>query len=120
MSNTTASNVTAHLPTPDHECRVRAHAYLVELIGARSYTLTWDSTHRLQGHVRMGGSDLVVIAARDASHHPIVLSGPSWDAVRRCPGPQRRGLVASCAITDRAALVSALESDEQALSALAA
>jgi hypothetical protein len=63
----------------------------------------------------MGSRELVVIAARDAAHDPVVLTSPSWDAVRRSPGAHRRGLLDACAITDRTHLVCVLESDEQML-----
>ena len=96
-------------------CRARAHAYLVNLIGARAHTLTWDSTHCLQGHVHLAGGELVMIAPRDGSHEPVVLTEPVWDAVRRCPGEQRRELIRACAITDTARLDSALESCHTAL-----
>ena len=112
MSNTSSTSVNAHHTSPDRECRARAHAYLAELIGARSATLTWDSTHCLQGHVHLGCCELVVIAPRDASHVPVVLTAPNWDAVRRSADDQRRALIAAWAITDRASLASVLGSDE--------
>lgn len=112
MSNTRSTNTNAHSTSPDRECRARAYAYLVELIGARPATLVWDSTHRLQGHMHLGCRELVVIAPRDAEHEPIVLTEPSWDAVRRSAADQRRALIRSCAITDHAGLVSILESEE--------
>lgn len=108
MSNTSSTAVNAHHTSPDRDCRARAHAYLVELIGTRPADLTWDSTHCLQGHVRVGCCELVLIAPRDASHVPVVLTAPNWDAVRRSQGDQRRALIASWAITDRASLCSLL------------
>jgi hypothetical protein len=92
----------------NRQCRARAYTYLAGLIGDRPHTVTWDSTHCLQGHVQVGRSQLVVIAPRDASHAPVVLTEPSWDAVRRCPGEDRRNLIRSCAITDGSRLASAL------------
>ena len=118
MSNTLSTRVNAQPAAPDHECRARAYAYLVELIGDRPETLTWDSTHRLQGHVHVGCCDLVVIAPRDALHEPLVLTASSWDAVRRSSAGQRRELLDTCAITDQSALASVLESDELAMYAL--
>ncbi len=115
MSNTTSASATAHHTSPDRECRARAYAYLVELIGARPETVTWDSTHCLQGRVHLGCRELVVIAPRDDEHQPIVLTEPSWEAVRRSPTDQRRGLIHSFAITDHAGLVSVLESDDLSL-----
>jgi hypothetical protein len=120
MSNTVATSIRAQQESTNGACRARAHAFLVELVGNRPHTLTWDSTHCLQGHVHIGCRELVVIAARDAAHNPVVLTTPSWDAVRRSPGAQRRELLASCTITDRAHLVYVLESDEQMLWAPAA
>ena len=116
MSNTPSTSVNAHRTSRDRECRARADAFLVELIGARPATVTWDSTHCLQGHVHIGCCELVVIAPRDASHVPMVLTAPDWDAVRRSSGDQRRGLIASWAITDRASLASALVSHDLSLS----
>jgi hypothetical protein len=92
----------------NRQCRARAYAYLAGLIGNRPHTVIWDSTHCLQGHVHVGLSALVVIAPRDASHEPVVLTEPSWAAVRRCPGEERRNLIRSCAITDSSRLASAL------------
>jgi hypothetical protein len=120
MSNTAATNATSQKTSADSECRARAYAFLLELIGVRPHTITWDSTHCLQGHVHIGTCELVVIAARDAAHDPVVLTSPSWDAVRRSPGAQRRGLLSACAITDRAHLECVVESDEQMLWAPAA
>jgi hypothetical protein len=110
MSNTSSSNVSARHTSPDVECRARADAYLNGLIGSSHQSVTWDATYRLQGHVQLGSNELVVIAPRDAAHEPVVLTAPGWDAVRRSSGDQRRGLIASCAITDHAGLLSALES----------
>ena len=120
MSNTAATSTSNQKTSAEGECRARAYAFLLELIGARPHTVTWDSTHCLQGHVHMGSRELVVIAARDAAHDPVVLSSPSWDAVRRLPGAQRRGLLTACAITNRLRLAFVLESDEQMLWAPAA
>ena len=57
----------------NRQCRARAYTYLAGLIGDRPHTVTWDSTHCLQGHVQVGRSQLVVIAPRDASHPPVVV-----------------------------------------------
>ena len=115
MSNTVATSTLAQQESTNGACRARAHAFLVELASGRPHTLTWDSTHCLQGHVHIGCRELVVIAARDAAHDPVVLASPSWDAVRRSPGAQRRELLASCSITDRAHFAGVLELDEQML-----
>ena len=89
MSNSISTSGSVHHTDSDPECRARAYAYLVELIGARPETLTWDSTHCLQGHAHVGQRDLVVIAPRDATHRPIVMTEPGWDAVRRSIADQR-------------------------------
>jgi hypothetical protein len=108
MSNTISTSTNASSKSSDQACRARAYVYLVELIGAHPATLTWDSTHCLQGHVHLECGELVVIAPRDATHKPVVLTAPNWDAVRRSLGDQRRELIESCAITDYAGLESAL------------
>jgi len=100
MSNSTSND--------NRPCRARADAYLAGLFGSRPHTVTWDSTHCLQGRVHAGSSELVVIAPRDAAHEPVVLTEPGWDAVRRCQGEQRRELIRSCAITNSFVLASAL------------
>jgi hypothetical protein len=102
MSNTPTTTIT--------NCRARAYDYLVNLVGGLPETLTWDSTHCLQGHLQVGGHDLVIIATRDPSHEPVVLAASSWDAVRRCPDG-RRDFMKRCAITDHSSLVSVLELD---------
>jgi hypothetical protein len=92
----------------NHHCQERAHAYLVELIGNRPHTVTWDTTHCLQGHVHLGYSELVLIAPRDAVHEPVVLTETDWDVVRRCPGQQRRDMIRWYAITDTSHLAACL------------
>jgi hypothetical protein len=119
MSNTVVTSINAS----DRECQARAFAYLVELIGDRPASLTWDSRHHLQGHVNLrinrGCLELVVIAPRDADHEPVVMTAASWEAVRLCSAEQRRPLLASCKITNRAGLASALEADEAPVSRVA-
>lgn len=107
MSNTHTTSV--------KKCQARAYAYVVELIGDRPETLTWDATHCLQGHVHVGCHELVVIATRDASHEPVVMTTPSWDAVRRSSSEHRRELIDTCAITNHSSLVSVFESDDVAV-----
>ena len=92
----------------NRQCRDRALAYLTELIGNRPHTVTWDSTHCLQGHVHVGPVELVMIAPRDTFHAPVVLTEPGWDAVRHCPAEERRDLLRWLAITDSSHLTSAL------------
>ena len=108
MINTRSTSNNAPRKSSDVACRARAYLYLVELIGTHPAGLTWDSTHRLQGHVRLECGELVVIAPRDALHQPIVLTAPNWDAVRRADCHQRRELIDFYAITDPATLESAL------------
>jgi hypothetical protein len=120
MSNSISTSGGVQHTDSDPECRARAYAYLVELIGARPESLTWDSTHCLQGHAHVGHRDLVVIAPRDATHRPIVMTEPGWDAVRRSIADQRTALIQAYAITDHASLVSVLESDELPMLGLAA
>jgi hypothetical protein len=115
MSNTISASITAHHTSPDRVCRARAYTYLAGLIGTRSETVTWDSTHRLQGHVHLGSCKLVVIAPRDDEHQPIVMTEPSWDAVRRSAPGQRRELIEAWAIADHAGLESVLGPEELAL-----
>ena len=100
MSNTTAPTVV--------NCQARAYDFLVDLMGVRPDVLTWDSTHRLQGHAHHRGHDLVVIATRDPSHRPVVLTEPAWDAVRRS-SDDRHDLIQSYSITDHSGLVAAMQ-----------
>ena len=50
MSNTNTSSVV--------NCQARAYDFLVRLTGSRPEALTWDSTHRLQGHIQLCGHEL--------------------------------------------------------------
>ena len=102
MSNTTTSTVVT--------CQARAYDFLVRLMGVRPDDLTWDSTHRLQGHVHFGGHELVVIATRDAD-------APAGRADRSTDGTpsaaradNRHELIQSYAITDHSGLVAAIRS----------
>jgi hypothetical protein len=104
MSNTNTSSVV--------NCQARAYDFLVRLTGSRPEALTWDSTHRLQGHIHLSGHELVVIATHDASQRPVVLTAQDWDAVRRSSSEQRHNFIKSNAITDHSGLVSALGSGE--------
>jgi len=98
-------------------CHARAYAFLVEVIGAQPADLTWDTTHRLQGHVHVGRRELVVIAPRDADHVPVVLTDATWDALRHCTAAERRPLLESEAITDHDRLVAILAADDVLLAA---
>ena len=76
------ADAVGRVPSPDTECHARAHEFLVGLIGSAPDDLTWDDTHRLQGHAHLGGRELVVIAPRDNAHSPVVLTTQDWDQVR--------------------------------------
>ena len=108
---TTASTV-ERMQRTDSECRARARQFLIRLIGAMPDDLTWDDTHRLQGHARLGGRQLVVIAPRDDDHRTVVLTARDWEQVRRADGGQRRSLLGACAIADRGRLAALLAGDE--------
>ena len=92
---------------PDGDCRAHAGEFLNALIGAPPDDLSWDDTNRLEGHAHLGGRELIVIAGRDATHQPIVLTVEDWGYVRlECCN--RGALLAECAITDRLRLAAAL------------
>ena len=65
------------------EGRARAHAFLTTVIGSPPDNLCWDEVHPLQGHTRVDGQELVVIATRDELHRPVVLVAADWDEIRR-------------------------------------
>ena len=68
----------------DAEAHERAVRRLAEVAGAEcARRVTWDVDHRLQGHVDVGDTHLVVIAPRDAEHRTLVLTECEWDARRR-------------------------------------
>ena len=67
----------------DDRAHRRAMRHLATVIGAdRVGAVRWDPDHHLQGHVDVAGQHLVVIAARDDEHAPLVLSEADWDALR--------------------------------------
>ena len=98
----------------DVECRAIASTFLTELIGWTPDDLVWDETHHLQGHSRLRGRELVVIAPRDDRHRPVLLTAEDWDAVRRANPEHRRQLLDERAIADRHQLVAALRSRQRA------
>ncbi len=102
------ADAVGRVPSPDTECRARAHEFLVGLIGSAPDDLTWDDTHRLQGHAHLGGRELVVIAPRDDAHSPVVLTTEDWDQVRLTGGTQRRSMLGAYAIADRRQLAAVL------------
>ena len=82
FSTATAADAVGRVPRSDTECHARARDFLVGVLGARPDALTWDHTHRLQGHAHLGGRELVVIAPRDDAHSTVVLTTQDWDQVR--------------------------------------
>lgn len=68
----------------DDLAQERALRHLAAVAGAECVDhVCWDPEHHLQGHVDVAGHHLVVIAARDDEHAPLVLSEDDWDALRR-------------------------------------
>jgi hypothetical protein len=114
----TTADVVGRVPRPDTECRARARDFLLGLIGSLPDDLTWDGTHRLQGHAHLGGRELVVIAPRDDAHSTVVLTTEDWDHVRLTVGEQRRSLLGAYAIADRGQLTAVL-SDHHPMAAAA-
>jgi len=106
------ANTAERVQRSDTECRARAREFLIHLIGAVPDDLTWDGTHRLQGHAHLGGRQLVVIAPRDDLHRTVVLTTRDWEQVRRADGLERRSLLGACAIADRGRLAAVLATDE--------
>lgn len=66
----------------DARAHARARDRLVAVVGC-DCEIRWDADHCLQGHVDLDGSHLVVIAGRDDTHEPLVLTESEWDALRR-------------------------------------
>jgi len=93
----------------DPQCRADATQYLVGLIGSPPDDLSWDCDHHLQGHAHVCGCELVVIAARDEAHHPLVLTARDWDEIRRASDLERMNLVRCCAIENHDQLTHALQ-----------
>ena len=104
----TTADAVGRVLRPDTECRARAREFLVGLIGSVPDDLTWDGTHRLQGHANLSGRELVVIAPRDDAHSTVVLTAQDWDQVRLTGGEHRRSLLGACAIADRRQLAAVL------------
>ena len=89
------------------ESRARARDFLAVVIGSQPDDLCWDEVHHLQGHAHVDGQELVVIAARDELHRPVVLLAADWDEIRRNV-QNRRTILEERAIADRAHLAAAL------------
>jgi hypothetical protein len=100
----------------DSECWAKALEFLTGLTGSPPADLVWDDTHHLQGHGRLHGRELVVIAPRDDDHQTVVLTTEDWDAVRRASTDQRRDLLDACAIADHERLVAVLSDHRRASS----
>jgi hypothetical protein len=93
----------------DPQCRADATEYLVGLIGSPPDDLSWDCDHHLQGHAHVCGCELVLIAARDEAHHPLVLTARDWDEIRRAFGDERRDMLRACAIESHDRLTEVLK-----------
>lgn len=66
----------------------QAHALAERLLAEREggppgATVVWDPEHHLQGHVEIDGRHVVLIAPRDHTHEPLVLTESAWDQLRR-------------------------------------
>lgn len=73
-----------HRRFDDQAAHDRALEHLAAVAGDECLSrVCWDTEHHLQGHVDVAGRHLVVIAARDDEHDPLVLSETEWDALRR-------------------------------------
>ena len=71
------------LRVDDDRAHELALLHLAQVVGTDCPTeICWDPDHHLQGHVEVAGRHLVVIAARDTDHAPLVLSEDDWDALR--------------------------------------
>lgn len=91
----------------DEECRALATEFLATLVGSTPERIAWDRTNRLEGHLRLSGRELVVIAPRDEVHRPVVLTVDDWADVR-CDGHSAGALLAKYSIMDHEQLVAAL------------
>ena len=94
----------------DVECQTTAGAFLTELIGAAPDDLIWDCKHHLQGHAHWGGREIIVIAARDEAHRPVVLTAEDWDTIQHSFGCDRGQLLRSAAIDSHSRFVEVLAS----------
>ncbi len=84
----------------DDEGQRRARLYLKRILGSTPIDLCWDETHHMQGHVHIADRELVIIAPRDESHEPVVLTAEDWDEIRHAPGEKAGDLVRDRAIHD--------------------
>ena len=89
----------------EHEGRARAGRHLRQLIGPAANDLCWDQIHHLQGHVHVGQRELVVIAPRDTTHEPIVLTAEDWDEACHAAGRSGAEIIRERALHDLGCLV---------------
>lgn len=92
----------------DAECQTEAGQFLAELMGATPHDLCWDNIHHLQGHAHCLGRPLVIIAARDTTHHTLVLTLEDWESIRRAEHDDRPSMLRACAIESHARLLEAI------------
>ena len=85
----------------DEDAHAAACSFLAGLIGSHDNAVCWDATYHLQGHTFVDGLELVVIAPRDRSHRPLVVTGEDWDEIHRQSRARREALLNTCSITDR-------------------
>ena len=97
--STTVTNTERVGRREDVECQAAAGEYLRALIGAAPDDLVWDAYHHLQGHAHCAGREVILIAARDLEHCPLVLTPQDWNGIRRTSGEERIELMRSCAIS---------------------
>jgi hypothetical protein len=107
MTITAESTTAGTVKTTTAESRARARDFLTVVIGSQPDDLCWDEIHQLQGHAHVDGQELVVIAARDELHRPVVLIAADWEEIRR-NAQSRRTILDERAIADRAHLTAAL------------
>lgn len=91
-------------------CHARAERFVTELTDSPVDTIWWDVEHPLRGYVRIFGLELVVIAPRETTRTPFVLTALDWDEVHRAPQDERLHLLRRCAIVDHDALGALLAS----------
>ncbi|MCU1395691.1 MAG: hypothetical protein JWM34_4119 [Ilumatobacteraceae bacterium] len=84
----------------EHEGRARAGRHLRKLIGSAPSDLLWDHNHHLQGHLHVGQRELVVIAPRDESHDPVVLTAEDWDEACHASGQECAQIIRERALHD--------------------
>ena len=117
----TAESITAGTVTTitTTESRARARDFLTVVIGSQPDDLCWDEIHQLQGHAHVDGQELVVIAARDELHRPVVLIAADWEEIRH-NAQDRRTILEERAIADRADLTAALAAGRSPLESASA